>query len=385
MKQAVINILRLGEVAYKSLVRNRLRSTLTLLGVAAGMFLFTAVTALQDSLDRALTKAAADSSLIVFQADRFCPSTSILPEHYSREISKMSGVKGVYPIQIWVNNCGASLDVITFRGITPDYLKSIEKHLKIVDGSLSGWPSRNDAAVVPESFAKLRNLSVGDMFDAAGVKAHVVAISQSDRPEDATSIYVPLDFLQQTSRMGLGNVTMFQVDAADAKRLDALAIEIDARYRTGTTSTKTRAKSEFFTETAGQMLELIGFSKWLGVGAVIAVLGLLSNSALLAVRGRIKEAAIYQTIGWSRLHVACLTLWEGIILGIVGGIIGAGACILLLSLSPLTMGNEGVSLMIQASPETIVSSLGVSVLLGLIATLWPAWAAARKPLADSLR
>ena len=52
-------------LAWKQLVRHRLRTTLTVLGVASGMFLFTAVETLQHSLAGATEETAADTTLVV--------------------------------------------------------------------------------------------------------------------------------------------------------------------------------------------------------------------------------------------------------------------------------------------------------------------------------
>ena len=57
---------------------------------------------------------------MVYRENRFCPSTSRLPEYYLDEIRKVPGVREAVPIKIAVNNCGASLDVITFRGVPGD-------------------------------------------------------------------------------------------------------------------------------------------------------------------------------------------------------------------------------------------------------------------------
>lgn len=377
--------LRLAEVAWKSLSRNRMRSSLTLGGVAAGMFLFTGVEALQNSLSNATEKASRESTLIVFQANRFCPSTSRIPEHYGKEIAKMKGVSAVTPSQVVVNNCGASLDVVTFRGVLPEFIESQKSHFTVAGGSLDGWPTRGDAAIVPQEFAAKRGLKIGQQFEAAGVKANVSALVDSDRPEDSASIFVPLPFLQQSSKMGLGLVTQFEIEVSDPARLAPLAQEIDDRYRSDLVPTKTRPKSEFFTETADKMIELIQFSRWLGIGSVLAVLGLLSNSALLAVRGRVKEAAIMQTIGWSRWDVGALTLWEGAMLGLAGGALGVALCLLAFQMVPVTLGNEGIVLSVNASAGTVMSSLLVAITLGLISTVWPAWTASRRPLAESLR
>lgn len=381
----VIIFFRLAEVAWKGLTRNKLRSILTLGGVSAGMFLYTAVISLQDSLAKATDKTSSESTLIVFQANRFCPSTSRIPEHYGNTIKKMEGVKNVIPSQIVVNNCGASLDVITFRGVLPDFIDQQKNHFDVLEGSINNWPTRGDAAIVPQEFAAKRNLKPGQQFEAAGIKANVAAIVESDRTEDCASIFVPLPFLQQASKAGLGTVTQFEIEADTPEKSEKLINEIDSRFRSDLVATKTRPKSEFFAETAGQMVELIQYSRWLGIGAIVAVLGLLSNSALLAVRGRIKEAAILQTIGWSRTNVAALTLWEGAILGLAGGSIGIIFCLVLFKLAPITMGNEGVVLAIEASKEAILFSLAISVILGLVSTVWPAWSASRRPLADSLR
>ncbi|HVJ46349.1 MAG TPA: ABC transporter permease, partial [Luteolibacter sp.] len=102
-------MLNLLPLAWKQLSRHRLRTTLTILGVASGMFLFTAVETLQRSLSSATEETAADTTLIVYRENRFCPATSRLPEHYADEIRRIPGVREAIPIQIVVNNCGASL------------------------------------------------------------------------------------------------------------------------------------------------------------------------------------------------------------------------------------------------------------------------------------
>ena len=157
---------RLG-LAWLQLARHRVRSLLTVLGVASGMFLFTSVETLQRSLAEATQTSADDTTLVVYRENRFCPMSSKLPEHYADEIKRIKGVRNAIPIQIVVNNCGTSLDVITFRGVPAERLTEFAPDIEIVEGSEEEWLKRDDGALLGEVFAKRRGLSPGDRFDAA--------------------------------------------------------------------------------------------------------------------------------------------------------------------------------------------------------------------------
>ncbi|NNE92860.1 MAG: FtsX-like permease family protein [Verrucomicrobiales bacterium] len=371
-------------LALKTLSRNRLRTLLTVLGVATGMFLFAAVETMQHSLGKATQMSADDTTLVVYRENRFCPSTSRLPEHYASTIRKIDGVREVIPIQITVNNCGASLDVITFRGIPPLTLKDYNPDLRVVSGSYDDFLKRSDAALVGGHFAARRGLKPGDQFEAVGVKVQVAAVIESDSPQDNNVAYVHLPFLQQASRVGLGVVTQFNVKVDSAEKLDEVASAIDETFRADQQPTNTRPEKAFFAETARQMIELIHFTRWLGFGAVAAVLGLVANALLLIVRSRVKETAILQTIGFSKLRISFLVMTEGLFLGFLGGLVGVAAAMLFFHLKAFTFGNEGLTLAIAPSVTVLIRGLAIAIALGLIASLYPAWKATSRPLIQTL-
>ena len=376
--------MKLLSLAIKNLTRHKLRSLLTILGVAAGMFLFASVETMQSSLARATQAGADDTTLVVYRENRFCPATSRLPEHYGSTISKIEGVREVIPIQITVNNCGASLDVITFRGAPPEELQQYNPDLQTISGSYDDFVKRSDAALVGEHFARRRGLKPGDNFEAVGINVVVAGIIRSDSPQDNNVAYVHLPFLQQASRVGLGVVTQFNVKVASADQLDPVAAAIDDTFRSDQQPTNTRPEKAFFAETAKQMIELIGFTRWLGLGAVFAVLGLVANAVLLIVRGRIKETAVLQTLGYSRPLIALLVIYEGLLLGLLGGLAGVCSALAFFHLKSFTLGNEGLTLALTPSPTVLLNGLLVALLLGLLASLYPAWKATSTPLVHSL-
>src|SRR5215204_3083675 len=108
----------------KQVVRRRTRTVLTLLGVGTAMFLFSAVQAMQRGVEEATQTTAADTTLVVYRENRFCPATSRLPEHYLDRIKRIDGVQSVVPMKIEVTNCRTSLDVVTFRGVPPELFAS---------------------------------------------------------------------------------------------------------------------------------------------------------------------------------------------------------------------------------------------------------------------
>ncbi len=379
---AAINLLKL---AWIQLTRHRVRSILTIFGVASGMFLFTAVETLQRSLAKATEASAADTTLVVYRENRFCPSASRLPEHYADEIRRIAGVRQVIPVQIVVNNCGASLDVITFRGVPDDLLRKFAPEIEIVEGSQEEWQRRDDGALLGEVFAKRRGLKPGDRFDAAGVTVTVSGILRSPFAQDNNVAYVKLPFLQQASRAGLGVVTQFNVRVSESKQLEPVATAIDELFRSGQEPTDTRPEKAFFAETASELVELIGFTRWLGVGAVIAVGGLVANALLLVVRGRVKENAILRTLGFPGRAIGWLVLSEGGMLGLAGGVVGVGLAAAFLHWQSFTMGNEGQTLAIQPDASVIVIGVLAALLLGIFASLWPAYQAMTQPIVKNLR
>jgi putative ABC transport system permease protein len=118
---------------------------------------------------------------------------------------------------------------------------------------------------------------------------------------------------------------------------------------------------------------------------VIAVAALVANSLLLVVRGRVKENAVLRTLGYPGRAIGCLVVSEGGMLGLAGGIAGVLLSAAFLHWQSFTMGNEGQTLSVQPDLTVILTGIFSALLLGVLASLWPAVQAIRQPIVKNLR
>jgi putative ABC transport system permease protein len=371
----------------KQVIRHRTRTALTVGGVATAMFLFCAVQAMQSGVEAATRETAADTTLVVYRENRFCPATSRLPEHYTDRIAKVPGVASVVPMRIDVTNCRTSLDVVTFRGVPPE---AFERHyapaVNVLAGSVKDWAGRTDAVLLGETLANRRKLAVGDRFDALGINVYVAGIIRSDQPQDMNVGYVHLPFLQRSSgAKKLGIVTQFNVKVADPSQLGAVADAIDAEFARDTDPTQTSSEKAFVARAAADVVGIVGFTRWLGWGCLAAVLALVGNAIVLSVQDRVREHAILQTLGFRGGLIARLIVAEGSLLGLLGGAVGTLAAAALLRWKSYSLSTEGLSIEITLGAGVLMTGLLISAALGVAAGLVPAWRASRQEITASFR
>jgi putative ABC transport system permease protein len=371
----------------KQVWRARLRSVLTVAGVAVAMFLFAAVQAMQAGVEAATTARADDMTLVVYRKDRYCPFTSRMPQSYEQQIRQIPGVAGVVPIKIVVSNCRTSLDVVTFRGVPRDaFLDVFVPQFEIVSGSTDEWQRRSDAALLGETLARRRGLSVGDRFEAAGITVYVAGIIRSSEPQDQNVAYVHLDFLQNASGSRTGGiVTQFNVRLTDPEQIDTVAAAIDQQFAPAQDPTHTSLDKNFVARAAGDVLEIAGFMRWLGWGCLAAVLALVANAIVLSVQDRVREHAILQTLGFDGLKVARLIISEGVVLSVVGAVVGCAASLAFLSYAALALTVESHSIPMKPTPAIFIWGVLIAAVVGVLAGLVPAWQASRREIVTCFR
>ncbi len=370
----------------KQVTRHRARSLLTIGGVATAMFLFVAVQAMQRGVQTATHESAGDNTLVVYREDRFCPFTSRLPEYYLPQIERIDGVRSAVPMKVVVNNCRASLDVVTFRGVPGDrFTRQYAPSFNIIEGSIDQWTRRSDAALLGETLARRRGLKVGDRFDAAGVTSYVAGVIDSEEPQDQNVAYVHLDFLQQTVDRKLGVVTQFNVRVNDPQQLDTVAAAIDEVFRTAEHPTTTRSEKAFVGQVAADIIELVGFTKYMSWGCLAAVLALVANAIIMSVQDRIKDHAILQTLGYRGMLIGRLVVSEGILLACVGGLLGTAAAMSVIKWTRFSLSVDGLSIPIEADAALLIIGLLMAAALGVLAGIVPAWQASRRPIAHCFR
>ena len=378
-------LINLFSLSIKQLKRHWMRTLLTVSGTAAGMFLFLSIEALQSGLKDATETSAGDDTLVVYRDKRFCPFTSRLPIDYQRKIGEIDGVRSVTPVKVVVNNCSTSLDTVCFRGIPKGQIDSFLGQTKLLSGNFDQWKTRSDNALLGKALAKRRGLKIGDRFDAAGVTVTVSGVLDSDSPQDLNTAYVHLDFLQQASGHGLGVVTQFNVKVDSSERMKEVSDKIDEIFRYDREPTNTRPEKAFVAQTAKDMVDLIYFTRWIGLAAVFAVLALVSNTVILAVRGRARENAVLQAIGFRGKHLIFMTVNEGILFALLGGIVGSGLAAAVINSGSFSLSGEGVSLIFSVSNQLYMKAAIVALLIGLLAGIYPALSVNRGALADKLR
>jgi putative ABC transport system permease protein len=368
----------------KNLRGYRVRTSMTVGGTAVLMFLFLFVSSIQEGMRRLLDQR--DDKLIVYQAYRFCPSSSLLPVFYEDAIRSVPGVKEVLPVKVVVNNCRASLDTVLFHGVKPEQLARARGHFRFLHGNFASLQERPDAALVGRKIAERRGLKPGQSFTVAGITVTVTGIFASDYPGEESIIYTPLALLQGGQHNEELHVTFFEVHPTNPEQAAQVAQAIDEKIRDRfQILTETKPQSAHYAGLMADLIDLIGMTRWLGYVCVGVVVVLVANAVIMAAQDRVKEHAVLQTIGFSGRKIFGLMLSESLLVSILGGTVGIAAGMAWLTWQPFTLSTEGVSIDFVASPALALWSLAMAVGVGLLAGIIPAWQAGRAEIVTSLR
>jgi putative ABC transport system permease protein len=108
---------------------------------------------------------------------------------------------------------------------------------------------------------------------------------------------------------------------------------------------------------------------------VVGVLGVM-NTMLMTVFERTHEIGILLAVGWKRMRIMAMVLCESALLGFFGGIAGVGLGAIGLKVMERTPTVRGM-LEPDTSPQLLLTSVAIAVIVGVVSGLYPAWRSSR--------
>ncbi|MFA6427986.1 MAG: ABC transporter permease [Candidatus Buchananbacteria bacterium] len=235
-----------------------------------------------------------------------------------------------------------------------------------------------------EKKIKIKNLS----FRVIGVLAKrgsASFINMDDR------VVIPLKTIQDRI-MGLDYVNYITASAIDNTKSDATAedIRILLRQRHRITdiskddfqvTTMAEAMSSINTILGAITLLLIAIA---GISLVVGGVG-VSNIMYVSIKERTYEIGLRKALGATAKYILWQFLWEAVVITVFGGIIGVVLGVIFSVLASLGASLAGYDWPLAISGVAIITSFGLSVLVGLVFGVYPARHAARLSPVDALR
>lgn len=368
-------------IIIKNLLRRKIRTSLTILGVCVGVIAIVALGALADGFQAGYSSMLAGSKadLVLSQPDTMDISYSAVDESAGLSLTEMPEVSQVSGMLQGLTQAEGEAIFIVF-GYSEDSF--ILDRFRVIEGSglyerisrgLRGTP-----ILLGSAAAEVMDKGVADTLRITNITYRIVGIYETGDAFEDSAALLRLEDAQEL----LGKdrqVSLFYIRLKEP----GLRPRVEERVARQWPDLKLSGTSEFANKQSLQAI-LEAFV-WLigGLAIVIGGVGML-NAQLMAVFERTREIGVLRATGWTRHRVLGMILGESVLVCLVGGLLGIlMGWLLLAALSQVTvlMGSHTGNI----SFELIGQALLVVLVLGLVGGLYPAWRAARLPPVEALR
>jgi putative ABC transport system permease protein len=383
--------MKVFKLIFKNALRHKLRSALTILGIAIAVMAFgllrTVVTAWYAGVE-----ASAANRLIARQAVSFIFP---LPYAYRDQIAKIPGVEKVTYLN-WFQ--GVYIDKNQFfarMAVDPETVFDVYPEFVLEPDQLQNFKRERNSCVVGADLAKQYGFKLGDIVQIEGdiypgTWQFVVRgiYKPRDKTTDATQMFFHWQYLDENVRKDsperAGQVGWYVVRIADPAQSGAISSQIDALFKNSRAETKTETERAFqqgFIAAAGAFITAMNFMSFVIIGIIMLVVG---NTMIMSARERTREYAVFKTLGFSAGHLVGLILGESMLISMLGGGLG------LVVTFPFVTGfaaavPKGFFPIFNVEPITVILAVSSAFIVGIVASIFPIQRALTTRIVDGLR
>jgi putative ABC transport system permease protein len=391
--------------AVHSLISNKLRTILSLLGITIGIFAIVSVFTVVDSLGRTIKKNISElgENVVYIQKWPFMFGAGFQwwkyiqrPEPELREMAElMSRARTVesaaFTIQgqrtiSYENN---SIPGITIISVSDEYEKI--RSFDVEEGrfiSLSEFRSGTNVAVIGRKIADdlfPGESPIGKSFEISSAKAMVVGVFKkegegiNEGSTDEVAI-IPLNYARTLLNIRSSNVhPTLMVKSKPGIPVEEMVDELTGIMRS-IRKLKPMQEDDFALNTMSmvstafdKLLVTLNLAGFIIGGFAILVGGFgIANIMFVSVRERTRIIGIQKAIGARNVFILFEFLFESVALSLMGGIVG-----LILIFVGTLVANSLMEFKIVLGLNNIITGLTISAVIGIIAGFAPAWRASR--------
>lgn len=279
--------------------------------------------------------------------------------------------------------------------------------LTFTSGTTIDGTSSEAIALVGTTLAAKNNLTVGSTFTAYGQTITVKGIYKTGNTFEDSGIIMPLATLQTlTEQAGAVSNIKVSVDSSENVKTVAESLTASLGDKADVTSEADRVASSLAPLQSISSLATGGV-----IAAAIAGAAIILLAMVMIVRERRREIGVIKAIGGTNAKVIAQFITEAMTLTIIGGIIGLAIGIA--ASGPITQSlvsnqssqerssmagrGEGPRMFLRGAneslrqvtssltPQTVIASIGITLLIAIIGSAIPAWLIARVRPAEVLR
>lgn len=378
----------------RSSLSRRLTTVITMLGIALVVFVFTAVLMMANGVQKTLRSTGSDDNVTVVRKAAMSEIMSILDREAAGIVVNLPQVaraadgspissKEVVVI-INLNKLGAEgISNVTVRGVEEAAFQ-LRPQVKVVQGRMFRWGAREviAGAGITNRFV---GAQIGEKVKFGGDVWTVVGIFDSDGSGFDSELWGDLNQIADAFRRSSFSTVTLRLKDPDAFDEVLTAFEGDNRLQ----YFAAKREKKFFEEQSEMMAKFIRilglfitviFSTGATIGAMITMYGSVAN--------RTVEIGTMRALGFYRRSILLAFLLESLVLSASGGLFGLGLASVLqfFTISTLNFGSfSELAFAFALSPSIVATSLGFSLLMGLIGGFLPAVRAARLDIIQALR
>lgn len=376
--------MRFAKLILKNILRNKLRSLLTIASLIVSLFLIVTLGTVLTEFERGSEEANPSRLMSRHSVSLTFP----LPMGNLQRIQTVPGVKQAMPFTWFGGIYKEEKNFFANFAVDAKKLREIYPELKLSDAEWQAFTSDRQGAVVGKKLVTLYGFTPGQRItlNSPIYNQNVEFIIRGVYTgSDEKTLFFHHDYLNEmVPDWAKDQAGMYSILANTPDDVARIGQTVDSMFANTDAPTKTESEREFAKSFEAMTGGIKQFLYAIMAAITFSLLLVMGNTMAMTVRERTKEVGTLKAIGFKRHTIAGLFVGESIVLAVLGAAIGIGAAVLIFRSFDLSLYLPNLVAFVPTK-ETLIIAFLLAIVVAVISVAYSTYRVTGLTIADALR